>query len=106
MNYVLRMRVGHHRRLAALLRAAMPAESVAFLLCRRAPSADGVVFLVDEVIELEPSAYAAQAHDVASVAPLVMAVNAGQEPLLFAGEVAVLMRGGFSRTAPAGLAWF
>ena len=73
MNYVLRMRVGHHRRLAALLRAAMPAESVAFLLCRRAPSADGVVFLVDQVIEVEPSAYAAQAHDIASVAPLAMA---------------------------------
>jgi hypothetical protein len=31
-------------------------------------------------------------------------VNAGQEPPLFAGEVAVLMHGGFSRTAPAGLA--
>lgn len=73
MNYVLRMRVGHYRRLAALLRAAMPAESVVFLLCRRAPSADGVVFLVDEVIEVEPSAYAAQAHNIASVAPLVMA---------------------------------
>ena len=73
MNYVLRMRVGHHRRLAALLRAAMPAESVAFLLCRRAPSADGVVFLVDEVIEV-----AAQAHDIASVAPLVMARVAQQ----------------------------
>jgi len=78
MNYVLRMRVGHHRRLAALLRAAMPAESVAFLLCRRAPSADGVVFLADEVIEVEPSAYAAQAHDIASVAPLVMARVAQQ----------------------------
>lgn len=73
MNYVLRMRVGHHRRLAALLRAAMPAESVAFLLCRRVPSADGVVFLVDSVIEVEPGAYAAQAHDIASVAPLTMA---------------------------------
>lgn len=78
MNYVLRMRVGHHRRLAALLRAAMPAESVAFLLCRRASSADGVVFLVDDVIEVEPSAYAAQAHDIASVAPLVMARVAQQ----------------------------
>lgn len=78
MNYVLRMRVGHHRRLAALLRAAMPAESVAFLLCRRAPSVNGVVFLVDEVIEVEPSAYAAQAHDIASVAPLAMAHIAQQ----------------------------
>lgn len=78
MNYVLRMRVGHHRRLAALLRAAMPAESVAFLLCRRAQSADGVVFLVDSVIEVEPEAYAAQAHDIASVAPLAMARIAQQ----------------------------
>ncbi|MCU0965464.1 MAG: hypothetical protein MUF08_10525, partial [Burkholderiaceae bacterium] len=33
-------------------------------------------------------------------------VNAGQEPLLFAGEVAVLMRGGLSPTALAGPAWF
>ena len=78
MNYVLRMRVGHHRRLAALLRAAMPAESVAFLLCRRAPSAGGVVFLVDDVIDIEPSAYAAQAHNIASVAPLAMARIAQQ----------------------------
>lgn len=78
MNYVLRMRIGHHRRLAALLRAAMPAESVAFLLCRRASSSDGVVFLVDDVIEVEPSAYGAQAHDIASVAPLVMARVAQQ----------------------------
>ena len=31
------------------------------------------------------------------------AVNAGQEPLLFAGEVAVLMHGRFSRTVPVGL---
>jgi len=31
------------------------------------------------------------------------AVNAGQEPRLFAGEVAVLMRGGSDRTAPVGL---
>lgn len=73
MNYVLRMRIGHHRRLAALLRAAMPAECVAFLLCRRAPSAHGVVFLVDDVVEVEPGAYATQAHDIASVAPLAMA---------------------------------
>lgn len=78
MNYVLRMRVDHHRRLAALLRAALPAESVAFLLCRRAPSADGVVFLVDSVIEVEPGAYTAQAHDIASVAPLTMARIAQQ----------------------------
>jgi molybdopterin/thiamine biosynthesis adenylyltransferase len=78
MNYVLRMRVGHHRRLAALLRAAVPAESVAFLLCRRAPSAGGVVFLVDDVIDIEPSAYAAQARDIASVAPLAMARIAQQ----------------------------
>ena len=33
-------------------------------------------------------------------------VNACQEPLLFAGEVAVLVRGRCSRTAPSGLAWF
>lgn len=78
MNYVLRMRVGHHRRLAALLRAAMPAESVAFLLCRRASSAHGVVFLVDDVIDVEPGAYAAQAHDIASIAPLAMARVAQQ----------------------------
>lgn len=78
MNYVLRMRVGHHRRLAALLRAAMPAESVAFLLCRRAPSADGVVFLVDEVIEVGPGAYVCRANDIASVAPLAMARVAQQ----------------------------
>jgi hypothetical protein len=38
------------------------------------------------------------------VAP--MPVNAGQEPPLFAGEVAVLMHGRFSRTALAGPAWF
>ena len=31
-------------------------------------------------------------------------VNAGQKPPLFAGEVAVLMHGRFSRTVPAGLA--
>ena len=38
--------------------------------------------------------------------PLVnaTAVNAGQKPPLFAGEVAVLMHGRFSRTVPAGLA--
>jgi hypothetical protein len=36
---------------------------------------------------------------------LLFLVNAGQEALLFAGEVAVLMRGRFSRKAPAGLAW-
>lgn len=73
MNYVLRMRAGQHRRLAALLRAAMPAESVAFLLCRRAPSADGVAFLVDDVIEVGPSDYLSQAHDIASITPLAMA---------------------------------
>jgi hypothetical protein len=33
-------------------------------------------------------------------------VNAGQEPPLFDGEVAVLMHGWFSRIAPAGLSWF
>ncbi len=32
-----------------------------------------------------------------------MFVSAGQEPPLFAGEVAVLMRGGCGRTVPAGL---
>jgi hypothetical protein len=33
-------------------------------------------------------------------------VNAGQEPPLFDGEVAVLMHGWFSRIAPAGLSCF
>ena len=36
--------------------------------------------------------------------PYGAAVNAGQKPPLFAGEVAVLMHGRFSRTVPAGLA--
>ena len=35
----------------------------------------------------------------------VEGVNAGQEPPLFAGEVAVLVHGRFKRTVRAGLAW-
>ena len=73
MNYVLRMRVGHHRHLAALLRVAMPAESVTFLLCRRVQAQTAVIYLVDEIIGVERSDYVAQAKDIASVSPPCMA---------------------------------
>jgi hypothetical protein len=73
MNYVLRMRAEHHRRLAALLRAAMPSESVAFLLCRRAEAQGTVLYLADEVVEVVACDYAHQAPDIASVNPLAMA---------------------------------
>jgi molybdopterin-synthase adenylyltransferase len=73
MNYVLRMRSEHHRRLAALLQVAMPAESVTFLLCRRAVARNKVIFLVDEIIRVDQSDYAAQAEDIASITPLAMA---------------------------------
>jgi molybdopterin/thiamine biosynthesis adenylyltransferase len=73
MKYVLRMRAAHHRRLAALLRAAMPSESVAFLLCRRSEAYGSVVYLADEVIEVDARDYAQQAHNIASVTPLAMA---------------------------------
>lgn len=73
MNYVLRMRADHHRRLAALLRTAMPAESVAFLLCRRVQAHGAVIYLCDEVIGVDHSDYVRQAEDIASVTPLAMA---------------------------------
>lgn len=73
MNYVLRMRADHHRRLAALLRAAMPAESVAFLTCRRVQARDAVIYLVDEIVDVDRADYAAQGEDIASVTPLSMA---------------------------------
>lgn len=73
MNHVLRMRAEHHRRLAALLQAAMPDESVAFILCRRIPAHDAVIYLADEVIAVEHHEYARRAHDIASVTPLTMA---------------------------------
>ena len=73
MNYVLRMRADHHRRLAALLRAAMPAESVAFLTCRRVQARDALIYLVDEIVDVDRADYAAQGEDIASVTPLAMA---------------------------------
>lgn len=73
MKYVLRLRAEHHRRLAALLRAAMPSESVAFLLCRRAEARDKVVYLADDVLAVDSNEYARQAEDIASVTPMAMA---------------------------------
>lgn len=73
MRHVLRLRAEHHRRLAALLRAAMPSESVSFLLCRRAVGSDAVVYLADEVIEVAAVEYAEQQFNIASVAPPAMA---------------------------------
>jgi molybdopterin/thiamine biosynthesis adenylyltransferase len=73
MNYVLRMRANHHRRLAALLQAAMPAESVAFLTCRRVQAQDAVIFLVDEIVSVDHIDYGAQAEDIASITPQAMA---------------------------------
>ena len=73
MRYVLRMREDHHRQLAALLRAAMPKESVCFVLCRRATGAGAVIYLVDEVIAVDEIEYARQDTDIASVMPLAMA---------------------------------
>lgn len=73
MNYVLRMRANHHRRLAALLRAAMPAESVVFVLCRRVQAQRAVIFLVDKILDVDRGEYAAQGEDIASVTPLAMA---------------------------------
>jgi hypothetical protein len=73
MNYVLRMRVEHHRRLAVLLRAAMPHESVAFLLCRRVQGRHRVMYLADEVVEIGLQDYAVRGSDIASVNPLAMA---------------------------------
>ena len=73
MKYVLRMLANHHRRLAVLLRAAMPSESVAFLLCRRVQAADVVIYLADEVVEVNVQDYLRQTHDIASVTPLAMA---------------------------------
>lgn len=73
MRYVLRMREDHHRQLAALLRAAMPEESVCFVLCRRAVGAETVVYLADEVIPVDRLDYARQDVDIASVTPMAMA---------------------------------
>jgi molybdopterin-synthase adenylyltransferase len=73
MSHVLRMRGEHHRRLAELLRAAMPHESVAFLLCRRVQGRDRVVYLADEIMEIDPQDYAVRGPDIASVNPLAMA---------------------------------
>jgi hypothetical protein len=73
MNYALRMLADHHRRLAALLRAAMPSESVAFLLCRRAEGHGAVILLADEVVEVDASDYVRRGEDIASVTPLAMA---------------------------------
>jgi molybdopterin-synthase adenylyltransferase len=73
MNYVVRIRSVHHRRFAALLQAAMPAESVAFLLCRRSEGARRIVYLSDEVVEVHPHEYLKRADDIASVSPECMA---------------------------------
>lgn len=73
MKLILRMRAENHRRLADLLRAAMPSESVAFMLCRRIVSTERTVFLVDQVIEVLRSDYVDRDHDIASVSPLGMA---------------------------------
>lgn len=73
MNYVLRMRAEHHCRLAALLRAAIPSESVAFLLCRRAEAHGTVVYLAEDVVAVETCDYTRQAKDIASISPMAMA---------------------------------
>ncbi|WP_186830517.1 ThiF family adenylyltransferase [Mitsuaria sp. TWR114] len=72
MRYVLKMRGVHHRRQAALLRAAMPRESVCFLLCRRVGVEDDVIYLVDDIVPVEPTDYIEQAEDIASVSPAAM----------------------------------
>lgn len=76
MRYVLKMRGVHHRRQAALLRAAMPRESVCFLLCRRVGMDDDVIYLVDDVVAVEPTDYIEQAVDIASVSPAAMSAVA------------------------------
>jgi len=88
MKFILRMRAVNHRRLADLLRAAMPSESVAFILCRRIESAERTVFLVDEVVEVLRSDYVMREHDIASVSPLGMARVAQQARQ--AGQVIVM----------------
>ncbi|MBX5460991.1 MAG: ThiF family adenylyltransferase [Steroidobacteraceae bacterium] len=73
MNYVVRIRSVHHRRFAALLQAAMPAESVAFLLCRRSEGAQRIVYLSDDVVEVQTHEYLKRSDDIASVSPECMA---------------------------------
>jgi len=48
----------------------------------------------------------AKAHHLKNVPAAPLDVNAGQEPPLCDGEMAVLMRGCVCRVAPAGLSWF
>lgn len=73
MKYSIRMRVTHHRRLAEVLRAAVPAESVAFLLCRRCEGARGVIYLVDEVLAVPDDKYEIRSPVFASVSASFMA---------------------------------
>lgn len=73
MKYVLRITRYAHRRLADLLREALPAESVAFLLCRREPGSSAVVYLVDDVVAISPAEYMRQDVDIANVSPAAMA---------------------------------
>lgn len=68
MKAAIRILRNRDRSLAALLRAEMRTESVVPLLRQRTRSADGAFFLVDSVIEVNPEAYAAQAHEIALVA--------------------------------------
>lgn len=88
MNYNLRMTREVHRRLAALLRAALPSESVCFILCRRFSGLDAVTFLTDELIEIPVEEFRMQGPDIASVSAPAMAAIAKQARL---GEHVVVM---------------
>ncbi len=81
MRYVLKMRGVHHRRLAELLQAAMPRESVCFLFCRRVPAGEDVIYLVDDVLPVSDADYVLQEEDIASVSPGAMAAAAKQARL-------------------------
>jgi len=72
MKYKLRLTGEFHRRLAGALRAALPRESVVFLLCRRIESVDAVVFLAGELVSPQASDYRMQDTDIASIAPAAM----------------------------------
>jgi len=72
MKYIMRVRADLHRRLAGLLQAAMPSESVAFVLCRRIEAAEAVIYLADEVLQVWDDDYLARAEDIASVSPGAM----------------------------------
>lgn len=76
MNYNLRMTREVHRRLAALLRAALPSESVCFILCRRVNCLDAVSFLADGLVEVSAEDFRLQGPDIASVSAPAMAAVA------------------------------